>query len=135
MPARQAMTRYRDRVLMAKLTGTSYYDLFLNRTSEASDLVAQVLTRGRREPHLDLISTDRGQPVERRRDLLRRSRHGEGTDGERSISSPGVDPQVPDPRNRCLHPAVGHALRQPPVTLLRGPPDGGAARTPDPDRY
>src|SRR3954468_5396924 len=134
MPARQAMTRYRDRVLMVRSTPTSYYDLFLNRTSEASDLVAQVLTRGRREPHLDLINADRGQPLERRRHLLRRPRHGEGADGERSIASPGGDPQLPDPGNRGRHPAFGQALRQPPGTLLRGPPDGGAAGSPDPDR-
>src|SRR4051794_6088342 len=134
MPARQAMTRYRDRVLMVKSTTTSYYDLFLNRMSEARDLVAQVLTRGRREPHLDLINADRGQPLERRRHLLRRPRHGEGADGERSIASRGVEPQLLDPRDRGLHPAFGQALRQPPVTLLRRPPDGGAARTPDPDR-
>src|SRR6478735_4861867 len=99
---------------MAKSTTTSYYDLFLNRTSEASDLVAQVLTRGRREPHLDLIDADVGQPVERCRHLLRRPRHGESANGERLIAAPGVGPQLLDLRDRGRHPALGQALRQPP---------------------
>src|SRR3954469_19051234 len=109
MPARQAMTRYRDRVLVAQSTTTSYYDLFLNRMSEARDLVAQVLTRGRREPHLDLINADRRQPVQPPLPLPRRPRDREGAEPEWSIASPGGDPQFRDPRDRGLHPAFGQA--------------------------